>query len=768
MRIVIERSRQLRDERGAVAVVVAVSLLALLGVGAVAVDSGRNWSERRRLVTAVESATLAAAHDYAHGDAGCVNTAPDYLQRNYPDAKMTVCNPNGDVSRGTFGWVTVTAEVEIDQFFAGVLGSPEKVVSATSSAMFGVPAAGGVNARPMALCYGAIAETPEFKAWQQDGGTSSPLIVPFTNSALRSCNSAPQVECSVDDGVRSLVEIFGDAYYDEDRGEYIITEDRNYQRGAVMSDRRIDITQDFDIVFDVYLGKNDAGADGMGFVFHNDPRGGSTLGNNGGGLGMSGIKNSIGIEFDTWQNTETHGTPPRVTGDDPTPALIWNPRSRVTERTDLAVGYRFYTQTEQVATHLGAYDSNGNGRLDNGDSTSVRLWDDEGGLLAEVEVPRSTAVEADGFAYVELSSPVTLPANRYYRVAAEARARAEGFSYGGRASMSYGISFVESVWAWTNVVGFPEHSYNTYGYIGGTLKVLGSTEDPNYPAAGTRASDDPPQDHTAIYDPEHLVEPANYGEPEHLVLYGAASRLSPLVLLPNIEDRHWHEASISWDADSKKLAYFFDGSVVAVLSIDLAADHLGDNFAYFGFAGSTGGAKNLQKLRFKKFDTTVEGGNPMCDDPTETGGGSGNWGMLDFDGGSNSNRDIVNWIENGYDTTVDAGKIFGSPGSVSGAHASALKTLVDSNDTFALPLYSAVEGNGANTILDVVAFVNVKLTDFKVTGPSRGRYLEFTLVSSFENRACCIEIPTDGSYIETNQRTTRVVALNNDGTPKRS
>lgn len=760
------RGRLVQD-RGAVAVVVAVSMLALLGVGAVAVDSGRNWGERRQLVTAVEAAALAAAHDYSHGTAGCTTTAGDFLTRNHPDATMTDCDPNGDLARGTFGWVTISAEVEIDQFFGGVLGTPERTISATSSAMFGVPAVGAAGARPMALCYEAVVENALFKSWQANGSNSPAFSVPFTSS-VQGCGSSPQVDCPIVEEVRELVNIFGDAYYDAERGEYILTRDEYYQRGAVMSDRRIDVSKDFAVAFDVYLGDDNNGADGIGFVFHNDPAGPSALGNNGGGLGMSGIKNSIGIEFDTWHNTDTFGPPPRVSGDS-TPALTWNPAYNVTGRSDLAVGYRFSTDREQVVTHLGVYDSNGNGQLDNGDSTTVRLWTDNGGLLASEDIPKNTAIEADGFGYIELSSPITLPANRYYRVAAEARAGNEGFSYGGNASMAEGLAFAQSVWAWTDVTGFPSSTYNTYGYVGGTIKVISSVEDPNYPAEGTQAGDDVPQDHTAIYDPEHLIEPANYStDPQNLVLYGASSRLSPLVTLPNIEDNQWHEASITWNAASNQLTYSFDGSTIGTLTTDLAGDHLGDHYAYFGFASSTGGAKNLHKLRFKTFDTQIEGGNPQCDAPDASNDGAGNWGLLDFDGGANSNQDVVDWIENGYSSEVGAGTMQGSPGALSGVHAAALNSLVASRETIALPLYSGVSQTGSSTILDIVAFVNVILTDFKVTGPSSGRYLEFMLVSSFENRACCIEIPTDGSYVETNQRATRVVTLNDDGTPKRS
>jgi hypothetical protein len=69
-----------------------------------------------------------------------------------------------------------------------------------------------------------------------------------------------------------------------------------------MSGTRVDLSKTFDITFDINVGNNDNGADGMGFVLHNDPLGNKALGAAGGGKGMSGIKNGIGIEFDTYYN----------------------------------------------------------------------------------------------------------------------------------------------------------------------------------------------------------------------------------------------------------------------------------------------------------------------------------------------------------------------------------------------------------------------------------------------------------------------------------
>lgn len=63
-------------------------------------------------------------------------------------------------------------------------------------------------------------------------------------------------------------------------------------------------TSNWSYDFNVNLGANDAGADGMAFVIQNDPRGRCACGTNGGGLAAGGISNSLIVEIDTYINYE--------------------------------------------------------------------------------------------------------------------------------------------------------------------------------------------------------------------------------------------------------------------------------------------------------------------------------------------------------------------------------------------------------------------------------------------------------------------------------
>ena len=101
--------------------------------------------------------------------------------------------------------------------------------------------------------------------------------------------------------ITSFFNIGGNATVNADNSITLTTATNN-QAGYAWSTTQLDFQEDLSINFSVYLGNNNNGADGIGFAFHNDPAGSSAQGNNGGGLGIGGLQNSIGIEFDTWFN----------------------------------------------------------------------------------------------------------------------------------------------------------------------------------------------------------------------------------------------------------------------------------------------------------------------------------------------------------------------------------------------------------------------------------------------------------------------------------
>lgn len=83
---------------------------------------------------------------------------------------------------------------------------------------------------------------------------------------------------------------------------YTLTKENNFESGSVWNSNKINLTSSFDFWFNVFLGcKNADGADGIVFILQPIS---TSVGAAGGGMGFEGVKPSIGIALDTWQNFE--------------------------------------------------------------------------------------------------------------------------------------------------------------------------------------------------------------------------------------------------------------------------------------------------------------------------------------------------------------------------------------------------------------------------------------------------------------------------------
>ena len=77
---------------------------------------------------------------------------------------------------------------------------------------------------------------------------------------------------------------------------------------------------------------------------------------------------------------------------------------------------------------------------------------------------------------------------------------------------------------------------------------------------------------------------------------GSMSGIGAPIDLGNIEDGQYHPVTISWNAATHVITLSYNGVVIGSQTIDVAAT-VGSDEAYIGFAGSTGAANNLQKIR---------------------------------------------------------------------------------------------------------------------------------------------------------------------------
>ena len=79
---------------------------------------------------------------------------------------------------------------------------------------------------------------------------------------------------------------------------YQLTSDRTWSSGAIWYPSPINLTENFEMEVELFLGCSDGGADGIVFIFSSELK----VGYSGEGMGFAGLYPSLGIEFDTYQN----------------------------------------------------------------------------------------------------------------------------------------------------------------------------------------------------------------------------------------------------------------------------------------------------------------------------------------------------------------------------------------------------------------------------------------------------------------------------------
>ncbi|SOE02940.1 pilus assembly protein TadG-related protein [Blastococcus haudaquaticus] len=126
--------RRLGDERGAVAVMVALLLVPLLGFGAIAVDVAAVHAERQALQNGADAAAMAIATDCAWNACGITETTATTLaEANSGSLSATLATPDVDVDLARRS-ITVTTSATQEHFFAPLIGVESSTATATSTA----------------------------------------------------------------------------------------------------------------------------------------------------------------------------------------------------------------------------------------------------------------------------------------------------------------------------------------------------------------------------------------------------------------------------------------------------------------------------------------------------------------------------------------------------------------------------------------------------------------------------------------------------------
>ena len=139
--------RSLRDESGAVVVIVAVAMVALLGAVAFSVDIGAILFERGQLQNGADAAALAVAQDCAAGNCGSyTSTAQAFANKNANDGASAVRSVSFPTSNSASVVVSTkdgkTGSGFLTLSFGEFLGVSTKTVTANATASWGTPSSG--------------------------------------------------------------------------------------------------------------------------------------------------------------------------------------------------------------------------------------------------------------------------------------------------------------------------------------------------------------------------------------------------------------------------------------------------------------------------------------------------------------------------------------------------------------------------------------------------------------------------------------------------
>ena len=440
------------------------------------------------------------------------------------------------------------------------------------------------------------------------------------------------VDCACAFAIEHLadfVTLSGSARYNATTNVATLTPEAPWKIGALMSDDRIDLDQNFIIQFDIFAGKADAGADGLAFVLHNDPVGSRAVGAGGGALGAGGIRNGLAIEFDTWNNganvgdiaadhTRFFDTDAAANNNQITKAVglgniedgfwhavqvSWNAASQTLTYSFDGVTVGTLTKDLSAAFFGGSQFAHFGFTAATGGATSLQqvrvvgvdaTFEDGAHDHHDEQAP---AMDLSGSGiYNRAGGAVTLTPNAQWKTGGVMSEERIDISHdftialdiflGGKDAGADGLAFVlHNDWRGADALGTGGDGLGAYGI----KKGLGIEFDTWNNGA---AVFDIAGDHTRFIDTDAAT---------------SKGALSPAVNLGNIENGQWHAVKVNWDAETHTLSYTFDGKYMGALTKDLQSTYFGDSqFVHFGATAATGGATNLQQVRFVSVDATFE------------------------------------------------------------------------------------------------------------------------------------------------------------------
>lgn len=476
-------------------------------------------------------------------------------------------------------------------------------------------------------------------------GDGNTLIVTVPNNAnvlvpgnwmLFAFNShgTPSVAATIDVGLggenysagfHGYITTSGDAAYDTNSDIVTLTPDAANKSGAVFSNDRIDLHQNFTISFNAYLGNKDSGGAGIAFVLQNDPSGSDAFGNGGTvSQGAGGISNGLAISLDTYKDKgETSSDHSSIFDTDATPgskltsakslsnlenakwhsvSISWDVDSQTL--TYFIDGKKAGTLTGDLATqyfggsdyvYYGITGATGSGKNSN---------------LQQVKMTGVTVAYAPTDAPLKTSSP-QMAGNVHTSGNAGYNADTDVFLLTPTGSSKTGAIISETkIDLHSNV----DITFNFYlgskdgGSQGATFVLQNDPSGANaIGSGGAGLGANGIKNGLAIqFDTNRGSDKTSFFDTDA----GSTIRsLTPSVSVGNLENGHWHQAHVIWDVATQSLQYWVDGKFAGALTGDLATTYFGgSNLVNFGFTGATGSGGNLQEVHITHLDAVTGNG----------------------------------------------------------------------------------------------------------------------------------------------------------------
>jgi hypothetical protein len=410
-----------------------------------------------------------------------------------------------------------------------------------------------------------------------------------------------------------------------------LTSATNNQYGQAWSSLFYDFSKPFSYSFSVYLGSNDAGADGLAFVMR--PAFSNATGAPGNGLGYSGMTPSLEVEFDTYQNAAPENDPAQdhialhSKGVSASSGLIGTDHT-VSNIEDGAWHDVLITWSPATNNFVLRFDGNDiinitrnilQLDLNNSKWVIIGFTASTGGANNVQSVCSKTITAT--------SSSIACTANSEFNLAGNASLLTAA---GGYIQLTPNTAW-QSGQAWSkNQITLASNFNQKFraffgandGGADGFAFVLRS------PGTAIKGTDGEGLGYGAI-SPSFVIEFDTYSNSgianttpytgisiadpgnDHLAYhrlgnYTSTGRIGNNIDLGNIEDNAWHDVEIDWNASTKTLSTYLDGvlkrsEVRDIVSLDL----LGNPLVYFGFTASTGTLTNEQAVCVQEITATI-------------------------------------------------------------------------------------------------------------------------------------------------------------------